>query len=362
MKKIYKAVLLTFLLFFINQPLAQASDLSDAWDLMKDTARFIGCQIFNIDPCFGDASGAGELWDLPYENEMCLHARFNSWSGASYNGPIRSHDGPTVVFPGRPEDYSVTYYRFYFFTIEPDMIPCFPDDQDGDGILDSEDPDPLNPDTDGDGIPDGIDPDPITPNDPFTLPDADGDRIPDVYDPDPFNPEPDTDGDGIPDIYDPDPLVPRPDPDLDTDGDGIPDISDPFPTNPDGDGDGLNDGVDPDPTNPDIDGDDIPDGSDPDIDGDGIPDYVLDIPDLSGFGGCGSAPSHYDDSFLVVFWDILKDKFPLDVVGRFDPVPASELIIAFYGFNYNIAWFIDLLSILNVPVWIAFLIYAVVHL
>jgi|GEM_PF-4689829 len=65
----------------------------------------------------------------------------------------------------------------------PDKPECNPEpDSDGDGLLDSEDPDPENPDTDDDGIPDGEDPDP-------TNPDADGDGVPDGEDDDPLVPK-----------------------------------------------------------------------------------------------------------------------------------------------------------------------------
>jgi hypothetical protein len=66
-------------------------------------------------------------------------------------------------------------------------------DSDGDGIPDSEDPEPGNPDSDGDGLPDGQDPDPNNS-------DTDGDGLLDGEDPDPTNP--DTDGDGTPDGQD----------------------------------------------------------------------------------------------------------------------------------------------------------------
>ncbi|MTT54256.1 hypothetical protein F1529_17405 [Alcanivorax sp. VBW004] len=103
-----------------------------------------------------------------------------------------------------------------------------PDDSDGDGIPDTDDPDPSNPDSDGDGAPDGDDPDPTNP---------------------------DFDGDGIPDGDDPD-----------RDGDGAPDS----PGSGSGNGGGA--GLDPDPNNPDTDGDGIPDGQDTDADGNGIED------------------------------------------------------------------------------------------
>ena len=105
-----------------------------------------------------------------------------------------------------------------------------PDDSDGDGIPDTDDPDPSNPDSDGDGAPDGDDPDPTNP---------------------------DFDGDGIPDGDDPD-----------RDGDGAPDS--PGPGSGSGGGGGA--GLDPDPNNPDTDGDGIPDGQDTDADGNGVED------------------------------------------------------------------------------------------
>ncbi len=171
-----------------------------------------------------------------------------------------------------------------------DADPCVPSvtagacDFDGDGLINS-----LDPDDDNDGVPDEHD---VNPYDPYS--DSDGDGIPDVIE---------TGGDGV---YNPgidtDPLNP------DTDGDGLSDgledknkngKVDPGETNPlstDSDNDSLPDNyedanlngkVDPgesDPTNPDDDFDGIPtleedtngdgDVTNDDTDGDGIPDYM----------------------------------------------------------------------------------------
>ena len=107
-------------------------------------------------------------------------------------------------------------------------------------------------DIDGDGIPNINDPDhpDYNPADPNSDPDDDG--IPNSTDPD-------DDGDGTPDVNDPDhPDYNSADPGSDPDGDGTPNSTD-----PDDDGDGTPDTIDPSPYDPNI--------SDPD---------PIDIPDL----------------------------------------------------------------------------------
>ncbi|EAG2143593.1 LPXTG cell wall anchor domain-containing protein [Listeria monocytogenes] len=76
-------------------------------------------------------------------------------------------------------------------------------DQDGDGVPDDKDADPLDPDsdTDGDGVPDDKDADPLDPDC-----DTDGDGVPDDKDADPLGPDSDTDGNGVLDDKDADPL------------------------------------------------------------------------------------------------------------------------------------------------------------
>ena len=181
------------------------------------------------------------------------------------------------------------------------------DDTDGDGLLDSVDPDddndglkdeeeiefgsnPLLPDTDFDGLTDleefEIGTKPI-------VSDTDGDSINDFEDPFPLDPKEnkDSDKDGIGDntdldddndklldkeekIYGTDPL------NLDTDGDGLSDGVEismgTDPLNPDTDGDGLLDGDDTNPFSPfeiaDFDRDGLPDDIDPDDDNDNVDD------------------------------------------------------------------------------------------
>jgi OOP family OmpA-OmpF porin len=165
------------------------------------------------------------------------------------------------------------------------MVAFNPDfrDRDHDGVYDTEDKCPDQPeDRDGfqdeDGCPD---------------PDNDGDGIPDVKDKCPNQaedidefqdedgcPDPDNDGDGIPDINDACPNAPE-----DHKGkhpnDGCPS------TTEDSDGDGIPDGVDKCPDEPeDKDGFEDADGCpDPDNDGDGIPDT---------FDNCPNAPEDTD--------------------------------------------------------------------
>ena len=122
--------------------------------------------------------------------------------------------------------------------------PKFDGDRDGDGIPDSKDKCPdqpedkdmfqdadgcPDPDNDGDGIPDTIDKCPLDPEDKDGFQDADG--CPDL----------DNDGDGIPDKMDKCPNDPEDKdgfqdldgcPDLDNDNDGIPDAKDKCPNEP----------------------------------------------------------------------------------------------------------------------------------
>ncbi len=149
-----------------------------------------------------------------------------------------------------------------------------PDDTDGDGVCDSDDPCPADAadDTDGDGVCDSDDPCPLDAAD-----DTDGDGVCDSDDPCPLDFPDDTDGDGV---CDSDDLCPV---DLadDTDGDGVCDSDDPCPLDAadDTDGDGVCDSDDLCPLdNPDdTDGDGVCDTDDPcpldspdDTDGDGV--------------------------------------------------------------------------------------------
>jgi len=207
----------------------------------------------------------------------------------------------------------------------PDSDPLVNNDQDGDGLLNSEETsegadsfvtDPFNPDTDNDGVSDGpLDPDGNGPivagpdSDPLTDSDQDGDGLlnseetsegTDGYVTDPLDPDTDNDGldDGDETAAAADPLDPDTDNDgvsdgmLDPDGDGPivagPD-SDPL-TDTDQDGDGLLnseetaagvDGYVTDPLDPDTDNDGLDDGDelaagtnplDADTDEDGMPD------------------------------------------------------------------------------------------
>jgi hypothetical protein len=159
-------------------------------------------------------------------------------------------------------------------------------DSDGDGLSDVDEhffgTDPLNPDTDGDGIIDSNDPDHVGVGS-----DADGDGLLDSDEEflgtDPLNP--DTDGDGIIDSEDEDSFSPEGRPDRD--GDGLPDTwEEAIGTNPelaDTDGDGLSDfdevyNFGTDPLNPDSNGDGVNDGNDPssetDSDNDGLTDFI----------------------------------------------------------------------------------------
>lgn len=138
-------------------------------------------------------------------------------------------------------------------------------DDDNDGIIDSFDAFPFNPnentDTDGDGIGDNQDRD------------DDNDNIQDVDDRFPLDAnesldidldglgnsvDPDDDGDGTIDLEDPQPANPNITGNEDSDGDGVRDLDDSFPYDPS--------------ENNDVDGDGIGDNADNDDDGNGIPD------------------------------------------------------------------------------------------
>jgi uncharacterized repeat protein (TIGR01451 family) len=164
---------------------------------------------------------------------------------------------------------------------------AFPDnpaewvDSDGDGVGDNGDAFPADPnettDSDGDGVGDNGD---LFPNDPTETADFDGDGLGNNADPDddndglsdsdeaaagtdPFNP--DTDGDGVDDNSDAFPTDPSET--ADSDGDGVGDNGDAFPNDPaetaDSDGDGVGDGADAFPNDP---------GETNDTDGDGVGD------------------------------------------------------------------------------------------
>ena len=147
------------------------------------------------------------------------------------------------------------------------------DDDDGDGIADSEDAWPL--DTDNDGFRNTIDPD------------DDGDGVPDIEDALPIDPteSEDADGDGTGNNAD-----------TDDDNDGVSDGEDTFPFDPqesvDTDADGVGDNADAFPTDPneafDHDGDGVGDNRDTDDDNDGVLDgggtgaMLITAPDTTG--------------------------------------------------------------------------------
>jgi outer membrane protein OmpA-like peptidoglycan-associated protein len=151
-------------------------------------------------------------------------------------------------------------------------------------------PRPVDGDADGDGIPDSIDKCPNEPEDKDMFDDQDG------------CPDPDNDGDGIPDAVDKCPLDPE-DKDGFQDADGCPDK--------DNDGDGIPDSVDKCPNQPeDKDGFEDLDGC-PDLDNDrdGIPDAMDKCPNepetINGYQDEDGCPDK-GDSLVVVSPDRLE--------------------------------------------------------
>ncbi|HEX4419034.1 MAG TPA: OmpA family protein [Kofleriaceae bacterium] len=134
---------------------------------------------------------------------------------------------------------------------------------------------PSRNDRDGDGIPDSVDACPDEPEDKDGFQDEDG------------CPDPDNDGDGIPDVDDKCPNEPE-DKDGFQDADGCPDL--------DNDGDGIPDAIDKCPNEPeDKDGFEDEDGCpDDDNDGDGIPDAIDKCPNdpetVNGFEDADGCP------------------------------------------------------------------------
>ena len=196
------------------------------------------------------------------------------------------------------------------------------DDDDGDGIADSEDAWPrdtdndgfrnaIDPDDDGDGVPDIVD---ALPFDPAESEDADGDGTGD-------NADTDDDNDGVADGEDAFPFDPQES--ADTDADGVGDNADAFPTDPnetrDQDGDGVGDNEDTDDDNDGVlDADDnfpLDAGASNDADGDGVADSRDAFPNDAGESddtdgdGFGDNEDTDDDNDGV---QDESDLFPLD--------------------------------------------------
>jgi uncharacterized protein (TIGR03382 family) len=189
-------------------------------------------------------------------------------------------------------------------SFDPDgdgLAPAVDPDSDGDGVGDGldglEDPDGdgapglLDPDSDGDGVPD----------DPSQLGDGDGDGVPDLRDLDETDgPLADADGDGLPNGVEA--AVGLEAQSADSDGDGFDDLVEfgPGPAPRDADRDGTIDALDPDSDDDgledalegtaDVDGDLRPPRLDPDSDDDGLEDGVDGASDPDGDG----LPAHLD--------------------------------------------------------------------
>jgi hypothetical protein len=174
---------------------------------------------------------------------------------------------------------------------------------------------PIHPvvpdgDADGDGIPDSVDKCPNEPEDKDGFQDADG------------CPDPDNDGDGIPDAQDKCPNEPE-DKDGFQDADGCPD--------PDNDGDGIPDKFDKCPNEPeDKDGFEDLDGCpDPDNDHDGIPDEKDKCPNepetINGFQDDDGCPDK-GDSTIILSPDKIETLDPIQFTGVKLAKTATPLI------------------------------------
>ncbi|MEZ4600657.1 MAG: multicopper oxidase domain-containing protein [Syntrophotaleaceae bacterium] len=259
-----------------------------------------------------DASGRTTL-SLPNGS---INLNFGDLDLDNKTGKVRPRNAVTVTFAASD-----------FADGDGDGIPDVCDnsnDEDLDGVVDSDDAFPFDPDewvdTDGDGIGNNADPD--DDNDGT----VDGD---DAFPTDP-NETTDTDDDGVGDNADPD-----------IDGDGVFNNEDAFPTNPnesqDSDGDGIGNNTDPDDDN-----DGIPDADDPfptfpgdqDSDGDGIPDLSDQAPDRGVFlipspntelgPPIPPSPLYSAESFtqkMLRFEEFGTEEFPAAPANNFTPLP-----------------------------------------
>jgi len=165
-------------------------------------------------------------------------------------------------------------------------------------------------DRDGDGIPDSIDKCPDEPEDKDMFEDSDG------------CPDPDNDRDGIPDAQDKCPLDPE-DKDGFQDDDGCPDK--------DNDGDGIPDAIDKCPNEPeDKDGFEDVDGCpDPDNDHDGIPDAIDKCPNepetINGIKDDDGCPDK-GDSTIVLSPDRIETLDPIAFTGLKLPRASLPLL------------------------------------
>lgn len=278
---LFALTLLHSAIFFVPTAIAAtfSGDLSiNEKDIRFSTDNFIEgreVRIYATTTSFSDKDllGAVRFFDngeqIQGDQAISIFARKTDDVFIDWIPSYGNHRVAVKIFPWQPEidnpDNNWIATEIYVVQdTDHDGIPNDKDsDDDGDGVLDTEDAFPLNPneqyDTDGDGIGNNADPD------------DDNDGVPDKFDDMPLDPNEtlDTDKDGIGNNAD-----------TDDDGDGLSDIAEEnLGTNPikaDTDGDGVNDKEDAFPLDPkesiDTDKDKIGNNIDTDDDNDGIPD------------------------------------------------------------------------------------------
>lgn len=286
MKKILKSFIAgIFLLLLTQTAFAYSGDLSISEQNIKFSSyNFMegrGVRIYATVSNLSDKDLLGVVRFFDTNNQINGDQAISLFAGKTddvfidFVPSYGNHKIAVKIYPWEPEldDPNNNWVITEIFAVQDtdwDGIPNETDeDDDGDGVNDTEDSFPLNPkeqyDTDGDGIGDNADKD------------DDNDGVPDEFDDLPLDPNEtiDTDKDGIGNITD-----------TDDDNDGLTDSEEENlktdPTSPDTDNDGTNDEKDPFPLDEkewlDTDKDKIGNNKDTDDDNDGISDEEDEYP------------------------------------------------------------------------------------